>query len=361
MSKKRRTVGVLGGGDPRGFGGVESVVSNVASHSSDRYEFLHYCAGDETSVEESDIGTVRTYSNRVAGVGSKHVASFRASRDLAARDVDLVHGHGDNALGLAAFRPSEPFVMTFHGTTAGMYANVYSDSGVVRDALSKVRPLPEHVAARQCDVAVACSHRVRDELVSYYGVDPEKTVVVENGVDTERFSPVPRREARGRLDLADDRRLVLWIGTGPRRKGLETAVRAVESTDEPARLVVAGVDGDDSETVTYLGRVPDERIADLYSAVDVHCLPSLYEGFPLVLLEALACGTPVVASPFMPRVDTGVRYVREHAPDEYARALDATLAARPDRATIREHARRYDWSNVTAEYTEIYERLIGAA
>lgn len=358
MSSEQCTVGVLGGRDPRGIGGVESVVGNIARHSSDRYEFVQYCAGTETRVEASELGTIRTYSDRVAGVRSKHAASVRAARDLRERDVDVVHAHGDNALGLAAYRPSVPYVMTFHGTTAGMYANVYADEGPLRDALSVVRPLPERVAARQCEIAVACSESVRDELITHYGTDPGKIVVIRNGVDTERFSPVPEREARERLGLDPDRRYVLWIGTGPRRKGLETAVRAVNGMDESVRLLVAGVDGDDSAAVTYLGRVPDELMASLYSAVDVQCLPSLYEGFPLVLLESLACGTPVVASPFMPRVTTGVRYVRRHVPAEYAEALTATLSDPPGRDAIREYAREYDWSRVAAKYTDLYDRMV---
>lgn len=357
MSSERVTIGVLGGRDPREFGGVESVVSSIAAHSGDRYDFVQYCVGEENRVEESEFGTIRTRSDRFGCVRSKYLSSIRAARDLRRREVDLVHGHGDNALGLSLFRPSEPYVVTFHGTTAGMYANVFGDGSTLRRGLGKLRPLPELFAARQCDVAVACSERVQEELVSYYGIDPGKTVVIRNGVDTERFSPVPRDRARRRLDLDPDETYVLWIGTDPRRKALTTAVGAVEAMSGSVRLLVAGTDGEDTEAVRYLGRVPDERMADLYSAADVQCLCSLYEGFPLVLFESLACGTPVVASPFMPELDQGVYYVEEHSAPAYARALERVLADPPSSGELERLAAEHDWRHVAAEYVAVYEEL----
>lgn len=358
MLSERLTVGVIGGRDPRGYGGVESVVRNVATHAPDRYEFVQYCSGETTRVEGSDVGTVRIYSDRIGRVRSKYLASLRASRDLHGRPVDLVHGHGDNAFGLSVFRPTAPYVMTFHGTTAGMYANVFDNRNPLREAVSRVRPLPELLAARQCDVAVACSRRVREELVEHYGIDRGKTVVVRNGVDTRRFAPADRTAARERLGLDPDRRYVLWVGTDPRRKALEMAVRAVEAMDEDVLLLVAGTDREDAGPVRYLGRVPDERMADLHSSADVQCLCSLYEGFPLVLLESLACGTPVVASPFMPGVDDGVWYATDHEARRYARLLDAVVRDSPDRDRLRAVALEHDWSGVAAEYADVYDRVV---
>ncbi|MEF8824982.1 MAG: glycosyltransferase family 4 protein [Halapricum sp.] len=358
MPSENLTVGVVGGRDPRELGGVESVVYNIAAYSSDRYEFVQYCAGEEDRVEESDIGTVRTFADRFGPVRTKYLSSLRAAYDLRRREVDLVHGHGDNALGLSVFRPSEPYVVTFHGTIAAMYANVFDDRGVAREVLSRIRPLPELAAARQCDVAVACSTNVKEELVSYYGIDPGKIVVIHNGVDTERFSPVPVEDARRRLALDPDRRYALWVGTDPRRKGLDTARTAVGLAESDVRLLVAGVDGEDSADVRYLGRVPDDRMSALYSAVDALLFPTLYEGFGLVILESISCGTPVVTSPEVPRLETGVYYNEERTTERYARILDDLLAEPPDRAAIREYALEYDWRNVATEYAEVYERAV---
>jgi glycosyltransferase involved in cell wall biosynthesis len=358
MASKKRTIGVLGGRDPREFGGVESVVRNTALHAGDHYEFRQYCTAAEAWVAESDLGTIRARSDRFGPLRSKHLSSLRAARDLRERDVDLVHGHGDNVLGLSVFSPPQPYVVTFHGTVAGMYANLFDDAGIARDLLSRIRPLPERSAARQCDVAVACSAQVREELVSYYGIDREKITTIPNGVDADRFAPMAREDARGRLGLDADGSYALWVGTDPHRKGLGVATAAVGASAADVRLLVAGVDGDDTETVRYLGRVPDEQMAALYSAADLLLFPSRYEGFGLVVLEALSCGTPVVASPAIPRFDTGVSYVDGHEPVRYARALESLLADPPDGTELRQFALDRDWRRVATEYVDLFERLL---
>ncbi|MEF8973765.1 MAG: glycosyltransferase family 4 protein [Haloarcula sp.] len=356
-SESSVTIGVLGGRDPHEFGGLESVVRNIALHSPDTYEYVHYCTGPETRTERTEIGDINVFAGGLGRVRSKHVSSVRAARDLAVRDVDLVHGHGDNCIGLLAYPPERPYVVTFHGTAAAMYESVFSGDGLHRRLLSQVRALPERVAARQCDVAVACSSRVRDELVRHYGMDPEDIVVIRNGVDTSRFMPTPREEAAARLGIPPDRRYVLWVGTDPRRKRLETAVRVVEATDD-VRLLVMGLEGEDTASVRYLGRIAEERVADVYSAAAALLFPSLYEGDPLVIWEALACGTPVVTSPFMPRFETGVRYASTHEPTAYADSLASVLADPPDRDTLRGSVLDNDWESVVGAYVDLFERVM---
>jgi glycosyltransferase involved in cell wall biosynthesis len=357
-SQQSTTVGVLGGQDPNGSGGLESVVRNIAVNSPDSYEYVHYCSGPETRTTRSDVGEVNMYTGGVGRIRSKHVYSLRAARDLARRDVDLVHGHGDNCLGLHFFPPERPYVVTFHGTAAGMYENVFSDSNPLRRALSRVRMFPERVAARQCDVAVACSPMVRDELVQQYGTDPEKVVVIRNGVDTSRFVPAPRADAAERLDIPLDQRYILWIGTDPRRKRLRTALRVVDAIDEDLQLLVIGREGTDTSSVRYLGYVPEERIVDAYSAAEVLLFPSLYEGDPLVIWEALSCGLPVVTSPFMPEYETGVRYAPAHEVDAYVDCLVSVLSDPPDRAALRESVLDSDWERVTETYLDLFDRVM---
>lgn len=355
---KRITLGVLGGRDPYDTGGVESVVRNIALHSPETYEYIHYCTGPETRTKRSEIGEIHAFAGGIGRVRSKHVSSVRAAHDLSRQEVDLVHGHGDNCVGLLPFPPEVPYVVTFHGTAAGMYENVFADSGPHRRLLSKLRMFPEQVAARQCDLAVACSPQVRDELVRHYGLDHEEVVVVRNGVDTSRFTPVPRDEATRRLGISPDRRYVLWIGTDPRRKRLEMAVRVVEALGEDIRLLVTGETGKDTSSVRYLGRVTDDRMPDLYSAAGVLLFPSLYEGDPLVIWESLACGTPVVTSPFMPEFGEGVYYVSAHEAEVYARDVESILSAPPDEDTLRNGVMDNDWEQVANEYVGLFDRVL---
>ena len=157
---------------------------------------------------------------------------------------------------------------------------------------------------------VAISRRGAAEIAGLYGVAGERLSIVYNGVDLERFHPrnrhAERRAARAEIGVAADAWTLLFVGSGFERKGLATAVDALAVlSDRSSRLIVVGkgsirsfrdravrlgVDG----RITWLGPRPD--IERWYAAADVVVLPSRYEPFGNVHLEALASGVPVVAS-----------------------------------------------------------------
>jgi len=143
---------------------------------------------------------------------------------------------------------------------------------------------------------VAVSHRVKDEAIRHYGVPAEKIVVIHNGVDGTEFRPSP--EARGlirnQLGLADAVYMLLFVGSGFRRKGLESAIRAVDRVPA-ARLVVAGEGrAPGHPRVLMLGRRTD--VSHLYAAADAFIFPTLYDPFPNAVLEAMASGIPAIVS-----------------------------------------------------------------
>lgn len=143
---------------------------------------------------------------------------------------------------------------------------------------------------------VAVSQRVKDEAVRHYKVPAEKIVVIHNGVDGNEFKP--SAEARGlirnQLGLSDADYMVLFVGSGFRRKGLEQAIQAVDRVPS-AKLVVAGEGrATPHPRVMMLGRRTD--VAHLYAAADVFLFPTLYDPFPNAVLEAMASGIPAIVS-----------------------------------------------------------------
>jgi len=143
---------------------------------------------------------------------------------------------------------------------------------------------------------VAVSHRVKDEAVRHYGVPADKIVVIHNGVDSNEFKP--SAEARGlirnQLGLSDADYMLLFVGSGFRRKGLEQAIAAIDRAPS-AKLVVAGEGRATSHPrVRMLGRRTD--VAHLYAAADVFIFPTLYDPFPNAVLEAMASGIPAIVS-----------------------------------------------------------------
>ncbi|WP_276258693.1 glycosyltransferase family 4 protein [Haloglomus litoreum] len=269
-----------------------------------------------------------------------------------------------------------PTAMVFHLVWHGWLARAG-----VRGVLGKPQALAyaalERRIARRADRVVAISGNVRDDIARIgrlRGPNPAadgRLVPIPNGVDTGRFHPDAgasddggpiRVHFQGRLveqkrpgRLVDavaasngDWRLTVG-GDGPLREDLEQRVRR------------AGV----GDRVEFLGYVPDADLPARYAASDLFVLPSAYEGMPLTVLEALASGTLVVASPRAATdvVDDTVGRVVEPSPDALARTLDdlardsGALEAMGARA--RERALAYDWSQVAVQYEALFEGLVG--
>ncbi len=161
--------------------------------------------------------------------------------------------------------------------------------------------------------AVICnSTMVRDEILARFRIVPDKLHLVRNGVDLDKFQPPTheqRCQARTELDLPQDVPVFAFVGSGFERKGVANAIRALAEKGAPhdARLVVVGDDrrgkryrrlADDcgvGDRVLFTGSLVDVR--PVLRAADGFILPTLYDPFPNAVLEALACGLPVITSP----------------------------------------------------------------
>jgi glycosyltransferase involved in cell wall biosynthesis len=163
---------------------------------------------------------------------------------------------------------------------------------------------------QNADAVVAVSHDLKSKLIGL-GISPEKVHVVYRGVDRRRFAPGDRAEARRRLGLPDNKRVLVWVGRMVPVKGLDILLEAcvqLRSRDVHLHLYLVG-DGPlraslRAETVakglagmiSFIGLVDQDQLPDWYRAADLVVLPSRSEGVPNVLREAKACGTRFVAS-----------------------------------------------------------------
>ena len=158
---------------------------------------------------------------------------------------------------------------------------------------------------------IAVSRQTRDDLTRHYGTPTHKIHVVHSGVDHQRFRVLPQDEVEAALAVAGVRRpYLLFLSTVQPRKNLLRLLEAFEALNDPAlHFVVAGRSGWLSaalearvaasparQRIQRLGHVPDELVPALYNGAALFALPSLYEGFGMGVLEAMACGCPVVTS-----------------------------------------------------------------
>jgi len=244
----------------------------------------------------------------------------------------------------------------------------------------------ERRVAKEADLIVSASEHEKRALVEIYGAPADRIAVVPCGVDLARFRPIDKEMARRSLGLNGER-MILFVGRMEPLKGLDVLLgAAARLDDEPAfRVLVVGGDGNASDELRHLkGLSADLGIADrvsftgpighdilplYYNAADVCVVPSYYESFGLVALEAMACGTPVVAS----RVgglsvtvrdgETGY-LVPHHSPQPFAERVATLLADEGLRQsfgrTASEAASGFGWGNVADAIERIYHDLLAS-
>jgi D-inositol-3-phosphate glycosyltransferase len=320
----------------------------------------------------------------------QHTADFhRALESFRKRhflDYDLIHSHYwlSGSLGEMARKSwQRPHIITFH--TLGAVKNSIG----VGEPEPLLRIATEKNLAATCERVLSTTPKDKVQLIRLYDAVSDKIGVVPCGVDLNLFRPLDTAVARRRLGFASDHLIILFVGRFDSVKGIDRLVTAMTylRRRDSLRLVLVGGDGLASpatrrlqkqardlglqDTVTFAGRMVQDRLPPYYSAADVLVVPSLYESFGLVGLEALACGTPVVATPvgamesILQQGRTG-QVVTESAPRLLADAIEAFLPNKARKtasaADIRASVMQFSWSKVAAalaaEYAGVCE--IGA-
>ncbi len=228
-------------------------------------------------------------------------------------------------------------------------------------------------AVQRARAVFTVSRHSKKDLVELLGVDPDKVVVTPNGVG-RAFRPPEEAEgaaAPGELGLPE--RYILGVGNPKPHKNLAALVEAhrllrAQNPDTPPLVLVglkqpkeAGVRGEDQ--VVVKDQLEDADLARAYGAAQVVCIPSLYEGFGLPALEALACGAPLVASrcASLPEVVGQAGLLTEPEPQALAQALGRVLADQQLRRRLRrqgpEQAARFSWRRTAEATLEVYRRV----
>ncbi len=227
-------------------------------------------------------------------------------------------------------------------------------------------------ALRRADRVIAVSNGLRECAIAL-GVDPRRVRTVPNGINTDVFHRRDRLTCRSLHGLAADERIILSAGDLAELKGHHRVIAAVKRLNDfgvRARLLIAGgvgrsgryaetlreqvTSGGLDDQVTFLGEVTQEVLAELMSASDVFCLASSTEGWPNVINEALACGTPVVATDVgaVQQMIVSERYgcvVPLHDVEALAEALRWALTGRWDYEAITAHGRSRSWGQVAED------------
>ncbi len=280
-------------------------------------------------------------------------------------DFDLIDAHyyypDGVAAGMIARKLGKPFIVTARGTDLNLIPQYPFPRKLILDTA--------HRAAASIGVCKA----LMDSLAELGG-DPAKLKVFRNGVDLERFVPEPRAAARERLGLPANRRQLLSVGHLVERKGHHIAIEALPLLPPDTDLNIVGTGAERAaleavatklgvtSRVRFAGMIAQTELKWWYSAADILLLCSSREGWANVLLEGMACGTPVVATDIWgtPEVvstpDAGL-LMRERSAPALAESVLSLFAAYPERDKVRRHAEGFSWEQTTQDQLRLFREV----
>ena len=279
-------------------------------------------------------------------------------------DFDLIDAHYYYPDGVAAALLAswfgKPFVVTARGTDLNLIPQY---------------PLPRRMilwAASRAEASIGVCAALMDSL-SALGADAARLRVFRNGVDLERFRLHPAADCRRELGLPEQGTLLLSVGHLVERKGHHVAIEALAELPD-ARLVIVGdgemrselearaAQSDVSGRVIFAGARPNAELARWYSAADALILASSREGWANVLLESMACGTPVVATriwgtPEVVAAPEAGELVEQRTGAAIAAGVGTLLSRRPARETVRRYAEGFGWEPTSRAQLELFGQI----
>jgi glycogen synthase len=258
----------------------------------------------------------------------------------------------------------------------------------------------ERTAIELADAVIAVSQGTRDDVIRLFDVDPDRVHVIHNGIDLSLYRPVSETDALERFGVNPARPYVLFVGRITRQKGIVHLVRALPELDPEVQVVLCAGAPDTPEIaaemvqavaqaraarpgIVWIEEMVSRDVAvQLYSHATVFCCPSVYEPFGIINLEAMACGTPVVATATggIPEVvvdgETGLLVPLEQAggasfdpvdPPKFSHDLaaglnrllgDDALRQRMAEAGRRRVQEQFSWGAIAQRTVELYQSLL---
>ena len=346
--------------------------------------------GDDTLPAEDELGGVMVHRVReprrprdlaefVTWVEHMNADMLAAGVELGDRvSFDLVHVHdwlvaaaGDHL----ANRFRCPLVTTIHATEYGRH------QGWVDNHPQSYIHGVERWMANRADRVITCSHYMRDHVADVYDLEESRISVIPNGIDPLDLQPVDDLDALRARFAAPHERLILLVGRLVYEKGFQLALEALPGLIErlgDVRFLVAG-SGTHEHALreqatalgldahgTFMGWIGDDALHSLYRIANLVVVPSIYEPFGLVALEAMASGCPCIVADtgglreVVPNDDVGLRF-RSRDPSSLASMVERVLTDDELRerlvAEASEHVLGFDWADIAATTAGLYRAL----
>ena len=331
---------------------------------------IHFKAGEE------ETHKLELYSHLADF--TRTLENFRKENGLR---YDLIHSHYWLS-GLVGERLQElwniPHLIGFH--TLGAVKNAVG----IGEGEPELRINAERRLVKGCHHIIASTEKGKEDLITYYDAAPEAISIIPCGVNLDLFRPIQREIARCHLGLNGET-IIVFVGRIIPLKGIDNMLKAMAHLEGKQGIKLVVIGGDDhsqaemqrlknlsrtlriDESVIFLGSVKQEILPFFYSAADLCVVPSYYESFGLVVLESLACGTPVVATK-VGCAESVIRYgetgyvVADNDPCSLADKISRLLSTPNGKPgfvhSVRASVAKYSWPNISEAILEEYRSVL---
>ncbi|WP_455392251.1 glycosyltransferase family 4 protein [[Eubacterium] cellulosolvens] len=296
--------------------------------------------------------------------------SLNCARHIKKYNLDLVHGHSMYSFGYALTKKL-PYIATLHGTQYNEFKNslLYgaSPNHIITDFSSM---LMERYSGKRADRVIVVSHENRRDVISQYGIPEEKIITIPNGVTVSRFQP-----------STCNSKTIIFVGRLHERKGIDKLLESfskVLDVEPEAVLKIVGSGEDESrlkqlatklklgsKNLQFLGFVPEKDLPGIYSSSSVFVLPSYYEGFGIVLIEAMSAGLPLIsvrtggATEVIQEGKNGYLVDYDNMHEALQKLLiDKSLRVQMGAASRKKVEKEYTWEKIASDVIKVYEELI---
>jgi D-inositol-3-phosphate glycosyltransferase len=345
---------------------------------------VHIPAGPEVFLPKTELADhIDRFAREIVAFGERKGIRY-----------DLVHGHywmSGVAGAILQQKWGVPLLQMFH--TLGLMKQRIGQTPEEREGEERVAG--ERAVMKAANRIIAATEAERSQLELLYGVNHQKVTIIPPGVDTHHFYPIPPDEAKEAIGISPKDRMALFVGRIEPLKGVDTLIRAMaivkarckqfvcphylaiiggdpeghpeRDTDEMGRLQALCKSLGLDDIVLFLGKRGQDTLPYYYSAAEVVVMPSHYESFGMVALEAMACGTPVIASRvgglayLVQEGETGF-FVPSQDPEALAEKLrlmfvDHEMRARMGTQAVA-YAQRFRWEVIADEIAAVYRQMI---
>ena len=277
------------------------------------------------------------------------------------RNADVVHATTQTGIPAIMFKKPKKFVATVHD----LIPLVYPSS--IEDISKRIQWLliPKYV--NKVDRIIAISKFVKEELIRLLGGKEEKIEVVYEGVDHKMFRPMDKEECKLAFGLNPDEKHILVVSMNEVQRRMDIVkevFRKIKEIREDVKLLKAGyAQGLEGEGIINTGWIPDEKLPMLYNAADVLLHPSEYETFGFPIVEAMACGIPVVlanAGSNPEIVGSCGEMIDLHSEDYVERFVECILKSIEKGVDYKavEQSKKFTWEKTVEETIRVYEEVL---